>query len=359
MKGIVFGSNVANSNDEGRHDVTPMRGQLKGWLIPTLLLGTMAYALAEDVTLTTYYPSPRGVYKELQVTELVLNPPGNLQVPGSLAVGPTASLGNAGDVSVQGTVLITNADLDAAGIGPGEYVLAFIAFNANDERIGQYFGNLLRIGAAQPGFSEVPTYRRTLLEGSDLKAVWDLGNTGPVTATVTVYLKGPEGERVPVIATAAWDGFYPISEKQTFMWRRMPYHMLAKVAEALALRKAFPIQFAGVYAPEEIGTFDDGIAPVQTKAMPVSSGEPKALPAPAADDKAKAMKALHAEANRLGLHVGLLHEFLHKKEGVTSITLLPADRLRAWTRTLASYQKGSPDHGKLMDKLSAGQKVPA
>ena len=37
------------------------------WLVLALLLATTAYALAEELTLTTYYPSPRGVYAELRV----------------------------------------------------------------------------------------------------------------------------------------------------------------------------------------------------------------------------------------------------------------------------------------------------
>ena len=36
------------------------------WLVILLLLSACAYALAEDITLTTYYPSPRGVYDELK-----------------------------------------------------------------------------------------------------------------------------------------------------------------------------------------------------------------------------------------------------------------------------------------------------
>ena len=39
---------------------------LRGWMVPLILLGVSAYALAEDLTLTTYYPSPRGVYRELR-----------------------------------------------------------------------------------------------------------------------------------------------------------------------------------------------------------------------------------------------------------------------------------------------------
>lgn len=40
----------------------------QGWVVLTLVLGTMAYAIAADVTLTTYYPSPRGVYQELRTS---------------------------------------------------------------------------------------------------------------------------------------------------------------------------------------------------------------------------------------------------------------------------------------------------
>lgn len=43
-----------------------MEGRLKGWLVLILLLGTLGYALAEEITLTTYYPSPRGMYDELR-----------------------------------------------------------------------------------------------------------------------------------------------------------------------------------------------------------------------------------------------------------------------------------------------------
>ena len=50
-----------------------MPHSLKGWLVVTLLLGTTAYCLAEEIVLTTYYPSPRGVYHELRTL-------GNVQV---------------------------------------------------------------------------------------------------------------------------------------------------------------------------------------------------------------------------------------------------------------------------------------
>lgn len=76
-----------------------------------LVWGPALAARAEDVTVSTYYPSPRGVYKELRVannTELA-------QQGGNVLIGtapPAAKLGvdgNAnidGNVTVQGTIRI-------------------------------------------------------------------------------------------------------------------------------------------------------------------------------------------------------------------------------------------------------------
>ena len=43
-----------------------MRRSTERWLVVALLFVTAAYAVAEEVTLTTYYPSPRGVYEQLR-----------------------------------------------------------------------------------------------------------------------------------------------------------------------------------------------------------------------------------------------------------------------------------------------------
>ena len=68
------------------------------------------------------------------------------------------------------------------------------------------------------------------------------------TATVTVY-RLLQGQRFPFTATARWSEYKP---DQDFMWQKMPYLMLGKCAEALALRKAFPKQLSGLYVKEEM-----------------------------------------------------------------------------------------------------------
>ncbi len=74
----------------------------------------------------------------------------------------------------------------------------------------------------------------------------------PQKATVTVYRLMDSG-RCPFTASARWSEYAPDTKaREGFMWRKMPYFMLGKCAEALALRKAFPADLSGIYADEEM-----------------------------------------------------------------------------------------------------------
>lgn len=76
----------------------------------------------------------------------------------------------------------------------------------------------------------------------------------PTRATVTVW-KMVAGVRCPFEASARWSQYCP-GGNGAFMWNRMPHLMLGKCAEALALRKAFPQQLAGIYSDEEMEQAD-------------------------------------------------------------------------------------------------------
>jgi phage recombination protein Bet len=91
--------------------------------------------------------------------------------------------------------------------------------------------------------------RSGLYAGSD-DAIYDAEDQAhPNKATVTVYkLNKQTGERMPVTATARWSEYVGTGP----MWNKMPYLMIAKCAEALALRKAFPQELSGVYTREEM-----------------------------------------------------------------------------------------------------------
>ena len=92
------------------------------------------------------------------------------------------------------------------------------------------------------------------------------------SATVTVY-KMVANQRCAFTATARWSEYKP--ERDDFMWKRMPHTMLGKCAEALALRKAFPRQLAGLYGKEamdQAGGSTPAEAPPPAKALPTRAG---------------------------------------------------------------------------------------
>lgn len=97
---------------------------------------------------------------------------------------------------------------------------------------------------------------------------------GIVRAIVTVYKFGPDREWHAVPGIAYWDEFAPIKEEwgeneqgkwkptgrfsldKTSNWYRMGRVMIAKCAEAQALRKGWPEDLSGLYVAEEMHQAD-------------------------------------------------------------------------------------------------------
>jgi len=84
------------------------------------------------------------------------------------------------------------------------------------------------------------------------KEVWNT-TENPVASRVGVYRKG---FREPLYAVAHWAEYYG---QPGYMQKKMGAHMLAKVAESLALRKAFPNEMGGLYTREEMVAEDEPI----------------------------------------------------------------------------------------------------
>lgn len=86
-------------------------------------------------------------------------------------------------------------------------------------------------------------------KGKDRKKTGSKVLKVPNKATVSVY-KVVEGQRYPFTASARWGEYFPT--KKPGKWVDMPFLMLGKCAEVLALRKAFPKVLSGMYTPEEM-----------------------------------------------------------------------------------------------------------
>jgi phage recombination protein Bet len=87
------------------------------------------------------------------------------------------------------------------------------------------------------------------------KEVW-LSNQPPAAARIGI-LRSDFKE--PLWSVARWST-YAVTDKNgqpTMFWRRGPELMLAKVAEALGLRRAFPQELSGLYTAEEMDQADD------------------------------------------------------------------------------------------------------
>lgn len=113
--------------------------------------------------------------------------------------------------------------------------------------------------------------------------VW-LSPDPPRAAKVTVLRSvGPTAKAV-FTGVALWDSYCQTTKegRPTRMWAQMGPEMLAKCAEALALRKAFPQSLSGLYTGDEMGQASNP-APVPERNLnqPLSGPETvsKALPA--------------------------------------------------------------------------------
>lgn len=170
------------------------------------------------------------------------------------------------------------------------------------------------------------------------------GEKYPKKCTIKVYRFSPNGDRYEAsVGVAYWDEYVQMIDEYSnghktgnrivgSMWSKMPHTMIAKVAEALALRKAFPQDLSGLYAGEEMEQPEQGKIEEPKKKLPLVK-----------------TKRIHAILNELGASHDQSKEFLKSKFNVDSHNDLTEKQADDYIKALEERKQKRPIMNEVVD----------
>lgn len=131
----------------------------------------------------------------------------------------------------------------------------------------------------------------------------------------------------PAVGVARWDEYVQRTKEgsPTRFWKTMPTNQLAKCAEALALRKAFPLALAKVYEAAEMAQADN------VEQIPGVQAAKQLAPPPVSDD----------ESGKLAQQIA---DLMRASENANDLAAAVAEATKAKPRL-------SKDHQKMLGKV--------
>lgn len=167
------------------------------------------------------------------------------------------------------------------------------------------------------------------------------GNLESATAYIKKFVGGVWHE---ISATAFYSEYVQTKKDKTptSMWLKMPRLMLAKCAESLVLRKAFPAELSGLYTPEEMGIAENipTSEPVQNTYQPaIEAAKVEIVLSPEEKELAEKLNELYVlqgyENNQLVIaKFNALPTIEEKKAAIAKVEVATEEKLRDKIKTI-------------------------